>query len=66
LIVDYETGLLFRSGDVIELANMIAYLLERPEEAKRMGANTRKFVEEKFSIREVINMLEKIYMEVLL
>jgi len=60
-----KTGLLFRAGDVQELAKRIAYMLTRPEEARNMGHRARKLVKEKFSIDKIVDSLEVLYEEIL-
>jgi glycosyltransferase involved in cell wall biosynthesis len=45
-IVDGETGILVEPGDVAAMREAIAYLLAHPEEARRMGHNARRRIEE--------------------
>jgi len=44
LVRDGQTGLLFRSGDVDQLAQVISRLYYDPEVAARMGSEAREFV----------------------
>jgi len=46
---DGETGLLYRAGDILELAVALSYLYARPELAAEMGRAGRKFVRERHS-----------------
>lgn len=48
-----------------KIADAIIYLLEHPEEAKRMGENGRRAVEEKYNWNEMEKRLLKIYKEIL-
>jgi glycosyltransferase involved in cell wall biosynthesis len=45
-IVDGETGILVDPGDVAAMREAICYLLTHPEEARRMGHNARRRIEE--------------------
>jgi len=65
LVLHGETGLLFRAGDENDLAGKLAYLLENPKEAEKMGRNARRLAEEKYSIDKVAAELEKVYEEVI-
>jgi len=64
LVVNGETGLLFETGNHIQLAEKILYLLNNSDDALRMGLNGRRFVEENYSIDIVIDKLERIYKEI--
>jgi len=44
-----ECGLMVNSLDLKEIAKAIEYLLEHPEERKRMGESGRRAVEEKYN-----------------
>jgi len=44
-----ECGLMVNSLDLKEIAKAIEYLLEHPEERKRMGESGRRGVEEKYN-----------------
>jgi glycogen(starch) synthase len=45
LIEDGQTGVLFRAGDVLDLASKVVATLNQPEKAAAMRANGRRFVE---------------------
>ena len=64
LVVDGETGILVRPGDVKELANAIEYVLKNPEIGKVMGENGRKRVLQYFTwskvARETLKLYEKV------
>lgn len=62
LVKDGETGFLFESGNVEELAGRLRVLLSRKELAVEMGKQARLLVEEKFSNRRYLeNYLKMIY-----
>ena len=65
IVIQGKNGLLFRSGDVQELAETISYVLTHSEEAQDMGRRARKVVEEKFSIDKVVDSLEALYEKIL-
>ncbi len=48
LIKDGETGFVVERGEVRSMAEKIVYLLDNPEERRRMGNGGRQAVEEKF------------------
>jgi len=64
LVVDGETGILVRPGDVKELANALEYVLKNPEIGKVMGENGRKRVLQYFTwskvARETLKLYEKV------
>jgi len=65
IVIHGKTGLLFRAGNVQDLAEMIVYMLVHLEEARNMGHRARKLVKEKFSIDKVVDSLEVLYEEIL-
>lgn len=65
VVVDGETGLLAREGDVNELARHLMTLLEDSSLRERMGAAGRAWVERTFKLRTQNDKLEALYDEVL-
>jgi len=65
IVLHGKTGLLFKPGNVQELAEAIVHMLAHLEEARDMGHRARKLVEEKFSIDKVVESLEALYEEIL-
>lgn len=61
LIVNGETGLLVPPQDVQELKKALTEMLEDKETRTRMGANARRRVEEKFSLRAMVEATERLY-----
>jgi hypothetical protein len=59
-----ETGLLYRCGDVNQLAAAIALLRERPEMAREMGEAGRHLVLQRHSPAEHYNTLLGIYQQI--
>jgi len=49
IIEQYRFGLCVEPGNAEDLANAISYLLDHPEEARKMGENGRKAVKEAFN-----------------
>ncbi len=49
VVEKYECGLCVNPLDINEISNAIQFLLDNPEEAKRMGINGRKAVKEKMN-----------------
>jgi len=64
LIEDGETGLLFEAGNALDLASKVQWLLERPEEVKRIGDNARRAFAEKYTPECNYPLLLDIYREV--
>ena len=66
LIINEETGLAFKKGDINGLANGVLELLIHRQKAERLGNTARKLVEEKFTLDKMIADTEKIYEKLLL
>lgn len=49
MVIENETGLLFKPGHYYHLEEKIEYLLARPSKISEMGRNARKLVEENYS-----------------
>jgi glycosyltransferase involved in cell wall biosynthesis len=60
-----QTGLLVPLKKPHLLANALIYLIEHPEERKRMGEKGKERVREKFSLEKMLSEIEKVYDEVL-
>ena len=61
LVEEGETGLLYRVGNVDQLAAAIAFLSERPELSEQMGKCGRELVRERYSQDEHFLALNSIY-----
>jgi len=61
VIKEADCGILVDPTDVDEIVDAILYLLEHPEEAKRMGENGRRAVEEKYSWDKMEEKLLELY-----
>lgn len=61
LVREGETGFLVPRQDPEALANSIAYLLDNPDEARRMGQAGRKHIEEHFSLKTMVDKTVDIY-----
>jgi len=49
MIIDGQTGLLFKPGDYLELREKISYLINKPILIETMGKNARRKVEEEYN-----------------
>jgi glycosyltransferase involved in cell wall biosynthesis len=65
LIGDGETGLLVHERDSDAIAEKVAYLMDHPDEAQRLGQAARTWVEENFSLPPMVEATEQFYFDVL-
>ena len=49
IVEENECGITVKPNDIQEIRNAIQYILNNPEEAKTMGTNGRKAVENKYN-----------------
>lgn len=61
LVLDGETGFLVPVGDAEALADRIAYLLDNPDAARRMGQAGKKHIEDNFSLKAMVDQTVSIY-----
>ncbi len=61
LVHEGETGVLYRAGDVTQLAGAISFLVERPQVATTMGAAGRALVAERHSPEDHYVALTRLY-----
>jgi len=61
LVKDGKTGLLFEPGDEKDLAVKIKFLLNNPDECKRMGEEARREFENKYTAERNYRLLMEIY-----
>lgn len=61
VVDDRETGLLVPIGDVTRITEAIASLLSDDERRRQMGARARQVVNEKFSLRRMVDQIEQLY-----
>jgi glycosyltransferase involved in cell wall biosynthesis len=61
LVREGETGFLVPPRDPAALADRIRYLLDNPDEARRMGQAGRKHIEEHFSLKTMVDKTVDIY-----
>ena len=62
---DGETGLLFEVADVDGLARQLSFLIERPDERARLGANADALVRELFDAQTMVDAIEDVYLGLL-
>lgn len=65
VMAEYQFGICVNPEDVDEIANAIRYLLDNPEEARRMGENGRRAVEQEFNWGIEEKKLLKLYEKIL-
>lgn len=65
IVEEGKSGLLFESGSVGELAQKIQWLVDRPEEAIRMGQYGRRLTETKYGPEQAYSNLMKIFEQVI-
>ncbi|MGD0622081.1 MAG: glycosyltransferase [Thermacetogeniaceae bacterium] len=63
ILVDRENGLLVEPDNPRALAARIAWLLEHPDEARRMGEAAARTAAERFDARVMTEQLTRLYME---
>jgi len=63
-IINEYTGFLVTNDD--EIIEKIIYLIENPSEARRMGINGRRLVEEKFDINKRIEKILSLYRKLMM
>ena len=66
LVINGETGLLVEPGNEIMLTESLLSILKDVPRAEQMGVKGKKFVENNFTIKKVVDKLEQIYFELAL
>jgi glycosyltransferase involved in cell wall biosynthesis len=61
LVREGETGFLVPAGDYVSLAERIGFLLDNPDEARRMGQAGRRHIEQNFSLKTMVDRTVDIY-----
>ena len=62
-IIEDGTGLLVPVGDVEAIACAVVTLLENPRERNRLAAHAQESVRQRFSLEQMVNATEQIYLE---
>ena len=65
IIDEYKCGICVDSDNIDDIANAITYIRNNPGEAKKMGENGRKAVEEKFNWKTQEKVLNELYHDML-
>ncbi len=63
VVEDQKTGLLVPIGDVERMAELIATLLNHKESRREMGARAKEAANARFSLKRMVDEIEKIYLE---
>ena len=64
VVIDGLTGFLVAPGDAAAWAQRVLALLNDPAGAAAMGQRGRRRVEERFSLREMVARIERLYLQV--
>tara|TARA_B100000073_G_scaffold82687_1_gene63304 strand:+ start:55192 stop:56316 length:1125 start_codon:yes stop_codon:yes gene_type:complete len=64
-VIDQITGILIPPRNSVELKKAINYLINNPNLMKKMGEESRKFAEQRFNIKDVIDTHMEIYNKML-
>jgi glycosyltransferase involved in cell wall biosynthesis len=60
-----ETGLLFESKNIDQLANHLIFLLKNPDECDRLGRNAKELTRRLFDGKQMVRQIEVVYEKVL-
>jgi len=61
LIIEGINGLLYETGNYLELANKITVLIDSPDRAKEMGMNGKSMAKEKYSREKCVHQIYRIF-----
>jgi glycosyltransferase involved in cell wall biosynthesis len=64
LVINNKTGFLIPPRDSTKLCDAIIKLLEDKEKAEKFGAAGREFAEQKFSLTQMVNKYENLYIQI--
>jgi len=64
-IIDGVTGILVEKANSEQIRDAVLALLSNPDDARRMGENGRKLVEEKYSLEGMLDATEALYRRLL-
>jgi len=65
LVLDAVTGYVVPPGDPVALGDALAYLVDHPEIARRLGDAGRRRILEDFSVPRLVGSIERVYWEAL-
>ncbi len=65
LVIDGETGILFKPGDVSELAEKMKLLSNTPELCEQLAEDAYKHIKNNFNWEDIAKQTKDVYMEVL-
>lgn len=63
IVHDGETGLLYETGNVAQLAARLCWLLEHPREREDLGQHARELTRDLFDLSEMVDRIEDFYRE---
>jgi glycosyltransferase involved in cell wall biosynthesis len=64
-LVDKDSGFLSKTGDVLELANDVEFLLDNKELKENMSISGRRKIVESFSLERMLTEYKKLYKNIL-
>lgn len=64
IVTHGETGLVFKTGDIRELASQMIALLSNPDLTERFGSNSREKVEQEYAIDKILDRIESLYQNI--
>lgn len=60
-VLDNINGYIVKAGDYVEIAEKIKYLTDNPEIRIKMGKESRRIYEEKFTLEKMINRYKEVF-----
>lgn len=66
VVKDGENGLLFTPNNFVEFSEIMINLSQNPGLVKKIGANARKTVEDRFSMNKIVSEYEQLYESLIL
>jgi glycosyltransferase involved in cell wall biosynthesis len=63
-VVDQVNGFIVESNNPKQISDRVKYLMDHPEILKRMGEESRKIYEEKFTVKKMIENFENVFRSV--
>lgn len=61
VVIDGKTGIMVKSQNVESLAEAMEYMLQNPEERRRMGQSGREFVQKNYDFQDNVTHMEQVY-----
>lgn len=65
LIKDGETGFLFNTGNISSLIQKLVYVIDNPNVTNKVGMNGRKFIKERYGLKQTINSFDEMILKIM-